>query len=270
MKIRKIKRKPKAWLYPSAIEREYAKAITSIAIKVEQEARLFCKKWADFDRLSSRQDSLEDILLKWLEELASSLLFWLPDEEIGRLVNVFAKQADEFNRRQFHKVLKSVYGVDIFQNETWLDFQLKVFEQQNIALIKSIPSQFHEKLRYRFVEAVRKGERWEQVSDEIETILAIPKKRAELIARDQIGKLNGQLTQLRQQQVGVTHYIWRTMLDERVRDSHQEREGKQFSWDDPPKDGHPQQPIRCRCYAEPVFPDFSAVLQNGGVVVKGV
>lgn len=211
--------------------------------------------------MQARQDGLEQLLWHWLEELAAALLFWLPEANIQQLVAAFGKQTSEFNKKQFHRVLKSVYGVDIFTHESWLESQLKLFEAQNIALIKSIPTQLHDKLRYRFVEAVRKGERWEQIAADIESLLSIPQKRAKLIARDQIGKLNGQLTQLRQQQVGVTHYIWRTMLDERVRDSHQEREGEQFAWDSPPDDGHPQQPILCRCYAEPVLPEFEDVIE---------
>ncbi|MGQ0285850.1 phage minor head protein [Pasteurellaceae bacterium 22721_9_1] len=260
MKIRKIRKKPKAWLFPTSVERAYTSTLIKLAQQIEKEARDFCKKWAETDSL--RHDSLEDLLLKWLEELASALLFWVSDDEVIRLVRDFAHQTSDFNKRQLHKVLKSVYGVDIFKHEDWLDLQLKLFEKQNTALIKSIPTQLHEKLRYRFVEAVRKGERWESVADEIEDILAIPKKRARLIARDQIGKLNGQLTKLRQEQVGITHYIWRTMLDERVRDSHQEREGKQFSWAEAPEDGHPQQPILCRCYAEPVLPEFDDFVEG--------
>ncbi len=73
------------------------------------------------------------------------------------------------------------------------------------------------------------------------------------IARDQIGKLSAQLNEDRQEAMGVTSYIWRGALDNRERDEHVEREGKEFSWDDPPEDGHPGEPIQCRCYAEPVF-----------------
>lgn len=46
------------------------------------------------------------------------------------------------------------------------------------------------------------------------------------------------------------------MLDERERAHHVDREGKQFDWDNPPDDGHPGEPILCRCYAEAVFPEF--------------
>lgn len=47
-----------------------------------------------------------------------------------------------------------------------------------------------------------------------------------------------------------THYIWRTVQDSKVRSSHADREGKTFSWTNPPKGGHPGEAYNCRCWAE--------------------
>lgn len=47
-------------------------------------------------------------------------------------------------------------------------------------------------------------------------------------------------------------YIWRTAGDSKVRSSHAERDGKIFSWDNPPEGGHPGEDFGCRCTAEPV------------------
>ncbi|MBD3661803.1 MAG: minor capsid protein, partial [Arenibacter algicola] len=47
-------------------------------------------------------------------------------------------------------------------------------------------------------------------------------------------------------------YIWRTRGDGKVRSSHADRDGKVFSWDDPPEGGHPGEAPNCRCRAEPV------------------
>ena len=41
-------------------------------------------------------------------------------------------------------------------------------------------------------------------------------------------------------------------LAQTVRD-HWQREGQAFRWDQPPDDGHPGQPIHCRCTAEPII-----------------
>jgi len=45
-------------------------------------------------------------------------------------------------------------------------------------------------------------------------------------------------------------YTWRTQGDGKVRGAHAERNGKVFSWDDPPEGGHPGEAPNCRCWAE--------------------
>ena len=47
-------------------------------------------------------------------------------------------------------------------------------------------------------------------------------------------------------------YIWRTVGDNRVRSEHAVRDGKTFSWDNPPDGGHPGEAPNCRCTAEDV------------------
>lgn len=47
-------------------------------------------------------------------------------------------------------------------------------------------------------------------------------------------------------------YIWRTAGDSKVRSAHADRNGKTFSWDDPPEGGHPGEAPNCRCRAEDV------------------
>ena len=49
-----------------------------------------------------------------------------------------------------------------------------------------------------------------------------------------------------------THYIWRSVRDDRSRGEHAKRHGQVFSWDNPPEDGHPGEAPNCRCWAEPI------------------
>jgi SPP1 gp7 family putative phage head morphogenesis protein len=64
----------------------------------------------------------------------------------------------------------------------------------------------------------------------------------------------GLINQLRQQDLGIETYIWRSRDDAKVRDRHAEYDDKVFRWDTPPEGGHPGQAYNCRCYAEPVAP----------------
>ncbi len=47
-------------------------------------------------------------------------------------------------------------------------------------------------------------------------------------------------------------YIWRTRGDSKVRSEHADRDGKTYSWNDPPEGGHPGEAPNCRCRAEEV------------------
>ena len=65
----------------------------------------------------------------------------------------------------------------------------------------------------------------------------------------------GLINQLRQQDLGIEQYIWRSQDDAKVRDSHAEYDDQVFRWDEPPEAGHPGQAHNCRCYAEPIGVD---------------
>lgn len=250
-------------MFPEAIERDYVDALRGIVRHIESTVLKKLPQIEPHFNAAVRQDGFADWFEEWMGELLQAVLLFVDDEKLASMVQVYTKQTADFNRKQFHKVLRSVYQVDIFTTEPWLEEALRMAEWENIQLIKSIPTQTLEKLRTRFMQAVRQGERWEDVVEDVKNVLNSSDKRAILIARDQVGKLNAHLTRLRQQHLGVKSYIWRGMLDERERAHHVEREGKQFDWDNPPDDGHPGEAILCRCYAEAVFPEFGELVEGG-------
>lgn len=168
----------------------------------------------------------------------------------------YAERVSAFNKRQFQRMMRKAYGIDVTKREPWLRSELKAWESQNLALIRSIPEQYVDKLQGRIIAAVQQGRTSKEVQALIRETYDLPKNRAALIADDQIGKINGQLTRLRQQAVGIGEYRWRGVLDSRERRSHVHREGEKFSWSKPPSDGHPGEPILCRCSAEAVLPEL--------------
>jgi SPP1 gp7 family putative phage head morphogenesis protein len=76
--------------------------------------------------------------------------------------------------------------------------------------------------------------------------------RAKLIARDQVGKLNGQLNKTRQKAAGFDKYEWQTMQDKRVRPKHQALNGTIRTWGEGIEPGFE---VACRCSAIPVWDD---------------
>jgi len=153
-------------------------------------------------------------------------------------------------------VRKSLLGVDVYRAEPWLADMQKVWVKQNVGLVKSIGTQYHGQLETIIRQGVLNGSSVKQVSDQIQKQFGVTKNRATLIAQDQILGANARLTQIRAESIGVEKYEWATVGDSRVRPEHVELNGKLFSWDKPPSVGHPGSPIRCRCRAALVLPEF--------------
>lgn len=123
------------------------------------------------------------------------------------------------------------------------------------ALIRKLSEDVLHTIERKTLGAIFEGKGNREVQQEIEAATSMGAKRAKLIARDQASKLNGAMNEFRQRQAGVTHYTWRTVLDGRERATHHDRNGKVFSWDNPPGDGHPGRAINCRCRASAILID---------------
>lgn len=168
----------------------------------------------------------------------------------------FGKATSDFQREQLDRQVRAAVGVPLSAVERPIADKLEGFAAVNVDLIKTIGERYHDRVRQDVLEAFRVGMRPEELAGRLVDLDGIAESDARRIARDQIGKLNGQLNEERQKALGVTGYVWRTSNDNRVRDEHRDREGKHYEWSDPPEDGHPGEPIQCRCTAEP---DFGAI-----------
>ena len=181
-------------------------------------------------------------------------------ENYAKIARNAAVEAEKFHGRAFNANAKKVFGIDVLGNEPWLKRALGEFVGENVSLIKSIPASYFDEIEKRVSSALANGERASTMVDEIQERYKVSESRANLIARDQIGKLNGDLNQLRMLDLGIESYTWRTMHDNRVRETHSERDGNVYKWNDPPGDlsdpgdgGNPGEPICCRCFADPIL-----------------
>jgi SPP1 gp7 family putative phage head morphogenesis protein len=134
--------------------------------------------------------------------------------------------------------------------------------QSNVDLITSIDTRFFADVRETVEAGVRSGTNTKKLAEEIKDRFGVSDSRARLIARDQVAKLNSNITQNRQASLGVKQYIWSTSKDGRVRESHQEMDGVLCDYASPPiVDGeavNPGEQFQCRCVAIAVLPGETA------------
>lgn len=173
-------------------------------------------------------------------------------EENGRIrkaLETFWSATDRHNARE----LKRVAGIDAralrLPVGSWVD--------RNVALIQSVQGEQLDDIRSILDEAEIKGAHPSEISKQIQERTGVAQSRADLIARDQVLKLNATMTKSRQTAAGIDRYRWSTSQDDRVRPDHEELNGQIFYWNDPPDTGngnnHPGEDFQCRCVAVPIL-----------------
>jgi SPP1 gp7 family putative phage head morphogenesis protein len=171
--------------------------------------------------------------------------------------------------RDVQRYMPGLKNTDLF-----LGSQIAEWRRTNVGLISSMTDEMLEKIGNLLEDY--DGTRVEDVATSLEDTFGLTRARAELIARDQVLKLNADLNQQAQTNAGVDKYRWSTSKDGSVRDDPKDRgdpnhailEGTKHSWDDPPvtcertgATNHPGQDYQCRCVAIPVLEEFDDAVQ---------
>jgi SPP1 gp7 family putative phage head morphogenesis protein len=220
-----------------------------------------------------RQDAWADDLRIALNRVARDMVD--PTTQAAKDAVKYGPLTNQYNKKEWIKLIRSQYGVDPTKEDPErFDDLMKKWARDNASLINDIPKKTINQIADATTEALMSGKDPEDMTRDIFDIMAerteVTDARAKLIARDQIAKLNGRFTQERQTDIGVDSYVWRTVGDERVRETHADVDGETFSWDNPPDEtdgNHPGEDYQCRCWAEPVLPeevDFQASLLDDG------
>ena len=119
------------------------------------------------------------------------------------------------------------------------------FAAENASLITNVGQDLIDAAQVLAVNAIEFGDTPDQLTKKIAKVSdQFAGYRARLIARDQVGKLQGQIHMTRMEDAGLKRYEWMTVGDERVRSSHKALDGDIRTWEQSPKPG---QEIQCRC-----------------------
>lgn len=249
---------------PFRIEAEYAAALTRIIrratgafvpLVAELPALLAPDEHVDGWRLDAGKKAATKAKIAAAAKAARNAV---RVDEIEQLARKFSTQTSTHQRIQLGRQVRAAIGVDPLIRDPQLEEFRKQFVAENVRLIKRIPTRLHDSVAVLVDRAVDSARPHPALGRQIERRFGISERHAKLIARDQISKFHAKLNHKRQRDLGVSRFIWRAVGDERVRDLHDDFDGEEFAYDDPPENekGEPVLPgddIQCRCSAEPVF-----------------
>lgn len=138
--------------------------------------------------------------------------------------------------------------------------ELKQKALENALKVKDIKKEQALKLQDVIRDAYYSGKTTEEITAKISKVVDGGESRLKTIARDQTIKFANAVQTEKEQKAGVSRFVWVTMGDERVRDTHRHVDGKEFDnvtgalgLLDFPDSRFPGDDINCRCWKEPVF-----------------
>jgi SPP1 gp7 family putative phage head morphogenesis protein len=203
-----------------------------------------------------RADAVEAHVVADLETALQRI--WGRRNLVGALDHIAVSVADR-SGREFRQQVAKALGVRII-GDPQFDEMFQRFRRENLALIKSLADDKVDRVK-KVLDETPGGDRVEVIRKNIMEVTGATRSRASLIARDQVLKLNSDVTRERHEAAGITEYVWSTSRDERVRRFHKDLDGKRFKYAEPPvisKDGRRENPggdYQCRCTAIPVLPE---------------
>ena len=255
---------------PASAEREYVRTTNAYMRILKEELEKELPKLKDAYKenrdadVKMRHDSATSLMLavsQIFNTVKNTVIARTVGFDLYRKMELLANMNRKLTIKEWKRAIKATLGIDIREDYYMGDFyaeKMKEWVEYNVSLIKSIPEETLEKMREIVYAGYSDGKTTTQLIKEMQKAYGISRRRAELIARDQTAKLNGQIQKAQQQDAGITEYIWCTTGDNRVRSSHAALNGKKFSWNDPPltesgRRCHPGEDYQCRCIGRPVF-----------------
>ena len=250
----------------------------------------FVRRLKDRGLLSKRRrkdDEGDDENTDWSDELDLEMeiliAWWLQriNEFQDKLALTFGALS-LFNDRQFRASIRSVVGIHLPQSQTlgyapgelvtatgiaqstlgtgadvdrvekYIEAMRKNFVSSGSTALDRMGENFIATSERELRRAVLQGDAINDIVAAIRNRAATLENQALLTGRDEVARLDGELTMRRQMSVNIFDYVWRTRRDERVRPTHQALEGSRQRWDSPPATGHPGQAHLCRCRAIPI------------------
>lgn len=249
--------------YPAPVMERYRNSLQSL---VDEMQRAYAREMrAVFNELGPvTQDASLASQARIRLNALSERFYRLFSRRAPSIVDRMMGQVDKYSTSSLNMSLKELSGGLTLKTTVMpasLQEAVTAATAENVALIKSIPEQYHTQIQGAVMRSVQPGGNGlADVTEALKKYDGITESRVKIIAQDQVRKATSAMNTERAKALGVRKFEWRhSGGGADPRKEHQRMNGEIFSYDDPPvidsrtgERGFPGQLINCRCVATPV------------------
>ena len=243
------------------IEQQYERDLNNVSSEVTSMVNSFTKKL----NLGKEHIEIEDVgdLVEKLQEYSEKISGWA-ERTANKMV--YSLEREDLRQWERHsKQMSILMKKELKQKD--INAELKKYMDDNVHLIKSIPTRAAERVHRIVLNNLTTGKRAESVAKEIMNTGSVSKSQAALIARTETARVTTGLVKVRSESVGLGWYVWKSTRDARVRHAHKMMNNVLCQWGDEPNpealfpkkgakpygDYLPGATFNCRCYPAPLI-----------------
>jgi SPP1 gp7 family putative phage head morphogenesis protein len=184
-------------------------------------------------------------------------------DKIIEMIEGLFNSSDEASRKAYYQSLSKAIGWDsgALMAREGLANEKSPFVIATADYIETLKGDTLKNITSSTLKMMSEGVSLEQAMRRLSGIAGASEARGKTIARTQISQYTGLMSKMRSEKLGITQGIWVTSNDERVRESHKDRQGKVFDlskgcYSDIDKQWLiPGVDYVCRCVFKMVIPD---------------
>lgn len=259
---------------PKGIEKEFARMmeymVGQIAQRFKNQVLLelnkgTVEKFSDLEGFADAQvGNYSAITLTLANRVKRKLLRQFNNKRVNDSTRQVLGKASQYNEDRVYNPVQDIIGIDtatlIAKEGLTPDVNALMIETAQWA--KKLRDDTLEHFTANTLRAMSLGKPISEIIEEFDAEALKSKTKAQFIARNQISNFNGMSTKIRHQKLGIKKGTWITSRDERVRECHRRRDGKEFelskglfsSCDG--KSLFPGQDFNCRCTYRALDPEL--------------
>ena len=170
------------------------------------------------------------ILLRLSKAAGKSILKQFSNGRIDAITQAALGKLDKKSKEEFYKRVAAKTGINVTDliAKEGMKSTTNALVAETSQWIKTLRDDTFQKFTNNTLFAMSQGESLDTIVSQFDDVVSERKNHAKFLARNQVQNYNSITTKIRAQNLGITKAVWETAGDERVRPSHEDREGKEF------------------------------------------
>jgi len=209
--------------YPFKYEKQLAGRISLIYKKYAVRLLKFVKqryprKFAYDSRTDDFATEFEIFLREIQDEYTAEAISGTLQFEFTDVVRRISNFVKRYNEEEVAAYMKELTGVPFYGSAEWWAGIQKIWIGDAVTRVAGTIAVYYDDVRAMILDAIHNEESYESIVARIMKMDAgISEAKANFLARDLTGKLNGTIERQLQTDLGMGEYFWQTAADERVR-----------------------------------------------------